>query len=413
MGMRDHRGDQSLRLLMEGYAWLPGLRRSTGSDVVRTRVMGQPVLGLCGPEAAQFFYDEKHVQRHGAIPSPVLGTLFGHGAVHTLDGDAHRQRKSLFLALVNPESVSSLVACVAAAWEDTVVGWRAGHEVVLFDEASRALTAGVRRWAGIPVGTYDVAELAADLVAMVDGFATAGPRHWRARKARKRREAWLGSLVQQVRDNELDAPQGSALELVARHRDADGGLLDPHTAAVELLNVIRPTVAVCWFIAYAGHALHRWPQHREPLRTGGDFAVAFAHELRRFYPFAPFIGGRATHDVTWQGEHVPEGSIVLLDLYGQNHDGRLWTEPYRFDPQRFLDRKIGAWDLVPQGAGDPHTGHRCPGEQFTVALLAELCTRLAGLDYDVPDQDLTISLSRIPARPRSGFRLTPVTSRQT
>ncbi|MFC3895215.1 cytochrome P450 [Lentzea rhizosphaerae] len=405
--MRDRLGDQSLQLLLEGYAWLPGLRRSTGSDVVRTRVMGQPALGLCGPEAAQFFYDEKHVQRHGAIPGPVLSTLFGHGAVHTLDGDTHRQRKSLFLSLVTRESIASLVACVAAAWEDTVVGWRAGREVVLFDEASRALTAGVRRWAGVPVETHEVADLAADLVAMVDGFATAGPRHWRARKARNRREAWLASLVQQVRDNELDAPPGSALEVVAGHREADGELLDPHTATVELLNVIRPTVAVCWFVAYAGHALHRWPQHREPLRAGGDFAVAFAHELRRFYPFAPFLGGRAAQDLTWQGEHVPEGSLVLLDLYGQNHDSRLWTNPYRFDPQRFVGREIGDWELVPQGAGDPHTGHRCPGEPFTVALLAELCTRLACLDYDVPEQDLTISLSRIPARPRSGFVLSP------
>lgn len=158
MGMRSRHWDQSLQLLLEGYTWMPGLRRSTGSDVVRTRVMGQPTLGLCGPEAAQFFYDEKHVQRHGAIPSPVLSTLFGHGAVHTLDGDAHRRRKSLFLSLVTPDSVASLVSCVAAAWEDTVVGWRADREVVLFDEASRALTAGVRRWAGVPVGTGEVAE---------------------------------------------------------------------------------------------------------------------------------------------------------------------------------------------------------------------------------------------------------------
>ncbi|KJK46813.1 hypothetical protein UK23_22240 [Lentzea aerocolonigenes] len=47
---------------------------------------------------------------------------------------------------------------------------------------------------------------------------------------------------------------------------------------------------------------------------------------------------------------------------GQDHDSRLWTDPHRFDPRRFLDRAIGARDLVPQGAGDPHTGHRCPGE---------------------------------------------------
>jgi fatty-acid peroxygenase len=111
--------------------------------------------------------------------------------------------------------------------------------------------------------------------------------------------------------------------------EADGELLSPHVAAVELLNVIRPTVAVCWFVAFAGHALHRRSELRQPLRSGGDFAVAFAHELRRFYPFAPFIGGRAVRDLTWEGEPVAAGSLVLLDLYGQNHDSRLWTDPYR------------------------------------------------------------------------------------
>jgi fatty-acid peroxygenase len=34
---------------------------------------------------------------------------------------------------------------------------------------------------------------------------------------------------------------------------------------------------------------------------------------------------------------------------------------------------------------------------------------LAGLRYDVPDQDLTDSLRRIPTRPRSGFVITGVT----
>ncbi|WP_434444278.1 hypothetical protein [Lentzea sp. E54] len=59
-----------------------------------------------------------------------MSTPFGHGAVHTLDGDAHRRR-----------------------WEVAVVGWPADHEVVLFDGASRALTVGVHRRAGVPPET--------------------------------------------------------------------------------------------------------------------------------------------------------------------------------------------------------------------------------------------------------------------
>jgi len=61
--------------------------------------------------------------------------------------------------------------------------------------------------------------------------------------------------------------------------DIDGELLDPTCAAVELLNLIRTTVAVAWFVTFTGDALLRWPEHRTRLRDGDTaYAVAFAHE---------------------------------------------------------------------------------------------------------------------------------------
>jgi fatty-acid peroxygenase len=358
--------------------------------------------------------DEDHIRRYGAIPGPVQRTLFGRGAVHTLDGRAHRIRKSMLLSVMTPDRVALLVDRTASAWDDAAQRWAGVPSVVLFDEASRVLTRAVCGWSGISVREPEMPGVAADLVAMVDGFATLGPRHWRARRARTRREAWLADLVERVRDRTLDAGVGSALHAASHHRDADDRLLDPRIAAVELLTVVRPTVAMSWFVAFAAHALHRWPHHRERLRGGdGEFATAFAHEVRRFYPFAPFIGGRATRRLRWRGHDIPAGSMVLLDLYGQNHDERLWPQPYRFDPDRFLDRfgghvrgrPIDEYVLVPQGAGDPATGHRCPGEGITVGLLSALSARLARLEYDVVDQDLTIPLHRIPTRPRDGLRL--------
>jgi fatty-acid peroxygenase len=246
---------------------------------------------------------------------------------------------------------------------------------VLFDEASRVITRAVCDWAGIPFDRSRVRRVAADLIAMVDGFATLGPRHWRARMARGRRERWLAAVVRQVRAGRIRAPEGSALEVVARYTDVDGELLEAKRAAVELLNIIRPTVAVSWFVAFTGHALHRWPEHRARLRDGDlAYAVAFAHEVRRFYPFAPFVGGRAVKDLIWQGEHIPAASVVLLDIFGQDHDPALWPEPYRFRPQRFLDREPDPDELIPQGGADARTGHRCPGEDVTVALLAAFAT---------------------------------------
>jgi fatty-acid peroxygenase len=364
--------------------------------------MGMRALGLEGPEAARFFYDEDHVRREGALPEPALGTLFGKGAVHTLDGEAHRVRKAMFVALLMGDGIDGLVERATAAWDDAVRVWAQRQEIVLADEAARVLTRAVCRWAGVPLADDGVPESARDLTALVDGFATGGPRHWRARRARGRRERWLARLVEDVRAGTVAVPERSAVSVVAHHLDSDGKPLEARVAAVELLNIIRPTVAVSWFLAFSGHALIRWPQYRGKL-AGGDpaFAEAFAHEVRRFYPFAPFVGGRTPRAVEWEGERVPAGTMVLLDLYGQNHDPDVWGDPYAFRPERFLDREIGAFDLVPQGGGDPRTGHRCPGEQITVALLSALAVRLARLECDVPDQDLTIALHRIPAMPRS------------
>jgi len=406
---RRPRLDQSIPMLAKGYAWLPDRRRAAGRGTVHTRVMLRRALAVEGPAGARFVYDEDHVRR-GALPEPVVSTLFGHGAVHTLDGEAHRVRKAMFVHLLMGEGVGALVDRVTGAWDDAAHRWAQQDRVVLFDEAARVLTRGVCDWAAVPLTDDELPALARDLTTLVDGFATGAPRHWRARRVRQRREAWLAGIVSDVRSGARAVPAGSVLATVAAHRDADGELLEPRVAAVEVLNVIRPTVAVCWFVAFSAHALHRWPENRDRLRDGGTaFAQAFAHEVRRFYPFAPFIGGRSPREVEWDGEGVPAGSMVLLDLWGTDHDPQLFPEPYSFRPERFLAgdevREIGAWELVPQGAGDPRTGHRCPGEDITVSLLSALAIRLARLEYQLPPQDLTISLSRIPARPASGVVL--------
>ncbi|WP_182886196.1 cytochrome P450 [Microbispora sp. H10885] len=402
--------DTTLLLLLEGYAWLPSRWREAQGEMIRTRLLGQRAVVLRGPDAARFFYDDNHVQRAPALPEPIKSTLFGHGAVHGLDQGAHRARKAMFMGLMTPESVASLVRETTAAWDETVATWPGRGEVVLFDEAARVLTTGVCRWAGIPLDEEEAGPLAADLVAMVDGFGSPGARHWRARGARVRREAWLAEMVEDVRRGGSRVPPTSALGVVAAHREPDGQPLAARLAAVELLNLVRPTVAVAWFLTFAAHAMHNWPVTRVRLNddVDGAYAEAFAHEVRRFYPFAPFVAGKAAKDLTWKGEPILADWLVLLDVWGQNHDPALWPNPCSFDPQRFIGREIGPYDLIPQGGGDPATGHRCPGEPVAVGLLGALAPRLARLDYTLPPQDLTVSPYRIPARVADGFVLRPV-----
>ncbi|SDJ44368.1 cytochrome P450 [Streptomyces indicus] len=405
--MRVREPDQTLPLLADGYRWLPAQWEQTDGPMVRTRLMGRPAVAVRGPEAVRFFYEEPRIERHDALPGPVLSTLFGHGAVHTLDGRDHQVRKAMFVDLLkDPDRVEALASTVGAAWDTAAEQWTDGRRVVLFDESARLLTRAVCRWAGLPLDASRVDDVTRDLVAMVDGFATAGPRHIRARRARRRAEQGLMRLVTRIRTGERKADPGSVLDAVVHHQGADGLLIDTHTTAVELLNILRPTVAISWFVAFAGHALHEWPDQKRLLREGGEeYARAFAHEVRRHYPFAPFVAGVAQEELHHRGEPIEAGTLVLLDLYGHDHDAELWVRPDDFDPGRFTGRTPERDELIPQGGGDASAGHRCPGEDITVRLLGLLSLRLARLEYRMPAQDLRIPLERIPTRPKSGVVL--------
>src|SRR5690606_9683065 len=133
------------------------------------------------------------------------------------------------------------------------------------------------------------------------------------------------------------------------------------------------------------------------------------HEVRRFYPFFPFVGARAGGDFEWGGYRIPSGARVLLDLYGTNHDARWWPQPGQFQPERFRDWDGDPFTLIPQGGGDHYAGHRCAGEWLTIALMKTALEFLTtSIRYDVPAQDLRVSLSRMPAAPASGFVMSNV-----
>jgi fatty-acid peroxygenase len=189
----------------------------------------------------------------------------------------------------------------------------------------------------------------------------------------------------------------------------DGRLLDEAVAATELLNVVRPTVAVAYFVAFAALAMHTYPEWRPRLASGDEAVLeAFAHEVRRFYPFAPALGAKVRREFTWLGHRFTRGSLVMLDVFGTDRDPQAWPDPERFDPDRFIGREPDKLAWVPHGDGDPATSHRCAGEGVTTELLKTAERYLAGLRYDIPSQDLRVPLTRMPTRPHSGFVMTNV-----
>ena len=401
--------DSTLALLREGYHWIQGQCERHGSDVFRARLAGREVICMRGAEAARLFYDPARFRRAGAAPRRIQKSLFGERGVQTLDGQAHVHRKAMFMSLMTPEGIDHLVNLHERNWHAAIADWETRERVVLFDQAQEILCKAVCAWAGVPLDTTEARARATQLGHMVDAFGALGPRHWRGRVARRRTEAWIEDFVHAVRNGELpvaELPGG----VVALHRGRDGRLLEPRVAAVEILNLLRPTVAIATYVAFAALALHEFPEVRRRLPSGnGQYLRWFVQEVRRYYPFGPFLGARVRQAFEWRGHEFSEGLLVLLDIYGTNHDARLWPDPDSFRPERFRDWQGGAYDCIPQGGGDHYSGHRCAGEWLTIALLGSAVRQLTGaMNYEVPEQRLAYSLRRMPTGPPSGFVIAKV-----
>jgi len=395
--------DSTLALLNEGYAFIPRRCQRYRSDIFETRLMLTKAICMTGEEAAEVFYEPGRFTRKGALPQTTLRLLQDRGSVQVMDGEAHRWRKRMFMSLMTPEGVEQLVDATAEEWCARIGKWERMGEVVLFHEVEEILCRAACGWAGVPLSESESKQRTREFAAMIDGAGSAGPRNWRGLILRQRTERWIRDVIERVRAGELEVADGSAAHVIAWHRDLNGEQLDTKVAAVELINVLRPVVAVARFVTFAALALHEHPECRQTLRAGGDAYIGlFVQEVRRFYPFFPFVGGRVLDDFEWRGRRFAKGAWVLLDLYGTNHDTRVWYEPGAFRPERFHRWDGSAFNFIPQGGGDHHDNHRCAGEWVTIELMKRTVHLLTEeMQYDVPEQDLRIDTSRMPTIPKS------------
>jgi fatty-acid peroxygenase len=396
-------GDLALKLWREGYRALAAERlRHEDPDAFPGTLLGRRTAVVRGPEGVRLFYDADVVERRRAVPAPLAALLFGRGAVHGLDGAEHAARKRLFLDLLTEERFAPLADAVAKELTRRAGTW-AGHEVVVHDELVETYGGEVIRWAGVDLPEAQRRRWSHRLAAIVDGFGMAGTAYARGWAARTVADRWAARLVDEARSGRRPAPADSVLAALA------GADLPARVAGVELLNVLRPAVAVAWPGTFAVLALSQHPQWRENLRAltaGGDDVdtrrVAFGHEVRRLYPFVPALAGRTRRPVRAAGVDLQRGDRIVLDVVGTDQDPQLWHDPHEFLPDRFADVQPDPHTYVPQGGGDPATGHRCPGESLTVRLLAETIGVVADLDFEVVSRP-AYDPARMPTRPADGL----------
>ena len=131
--------DDTLFLLLEGYGWLPALRRRAPGAVARTRLLGRRAVAICGPDAARFFYEDDGIRRGPAPPHLVRTTHFVRGGGVHPDGITREARRAMFLPVLHGDAAADLVGRAVAAWDAAVLEEVYKRQVVLFDRVAQVL----------------------------------------------------------------------------------------------------------------------------------------------------------------------------------------------------------------------------------------------------------------------------------
>ncbi|MGR6740658.1 cytochrome P450 [Microbacterium sp. F1-18] len=412
--------DDSPQLLLRGYGFGERIwkRVRAGARSAPMGLLGDPAIFVRGAEGVEVFYDEDRVHRHGAMPGIVQETLFGHGSVHSLDGQDHRHRKATFLDVAyEDEQVERLRPHLVAQWRSEIDEWVAGGDRSAYDAAVGAFGRAVMQWAGLPGTPAAKTRWAARLAQIVDGFGVPySPEYLLAWVNRRWSDRHAQHLIEAVRDGDLDSDPGTALDAWAWHRDRAGVLLPARLAGIELQNSMRPMIAVARFVAFAAKELHDRPEWRQRIAAetaeretldGGPLAVAFAQEVRRTAPFVPMLPARAVADIELDGQRVAAGGRIVLDILGTNLDDRSWERAGEFTPERFIgvDDYEALPAFIPHGGADVATGHRCPGEKLAIAGLATAIAALSHPGVTILGDGLEVNTRRLPTKPASGGRV--------
>jgi cytochrome P450 family 135 len=181
------------------------------------------------------------------------------------------------------------------------------------------------------------------------------------------------------------------LSMLVAARHDDGSPMSEAEMRDELLTLLvagHETTATS--LSWAMERLVRHPEKLERLRAealAGDdaYLTATIQETLRLRPVIVLVARRLTEPVEIGGYVLPAGVTVTPCIHLIHRDPRIYPEPERFLPERFLETPPGTYTWIPFGGGV----RRCLGASF------------AQFEMSVVLRELVKRREVRPARPRS------------
>ena len=336
-----------------------------------------------------------------------INAVVGEG-LFTSRGELHARQQRLMLPVFRKSRIEAYAAQMAELSRNTRDQWEPGKVIDIADEMMKlTMVIAARALFSHDIGD-DTHNVSRNIDTVLEFFTRLSspflklslalplPSSRRFKRAVRDLDAVIYRMIERRRRDEAKGNDLLSLLMQARDDETRGGMSEKQLRDEVLTLLIAGHETTANVLSWIFYLLARAPEVESLLYSEAKAVLAgrpgfaatdvdrLAHCRRvileglRLYPPGWFVGREAASDVQLGGYTVPKGSVVMLSQYVMHRDGRYFTEPDRFKPERwegdFLERlPRGAY--FPFSAGDRH----CIGEGFAwqeaLLILATLVER--------------------------------------
>jgi cytochrome P450 len=361
-----------------------------------------PMVIFSHPEAVKEIFaadpDELRAGEANVILEPILGTH----SLLLLDGAQHLRERRLMLPSFHGERMRYYGNTMRATTDRVIDRWPLGSPFPIHPEMQRiTLEVIFKTVFGLENGDHErLREKLVELISIAVNPVWLMPfMRWNfgpwARVVRLKHDVH-DLLTAEIRARRAGSVERQdVLSILIAARDENGEPMSEEELRDEMITLLlagHETTATA--LAWSVHRLIEHPavlervraelhdvigeRPVEPEHVGKlEYLEAFVKEVMRLNPIIPEVGRLLTHRTHIGGWKLPAGAVAAPSIYLTQRRADVWSDPERFDPERFLGARPLPHEYFPFGGGV----RRCIGMAFAIyemkIVLAELLQRVS------------------------------------
>lgn len=384
-------------------AFFQNLAQNYG-DISYFRLGPQQAFFLNHPDYIKAVLVTNHQNFNKGLALQRAKRLLGEGLL-TSEGEFHRRQRRLAQPAFHRARVASYATVMTDYASQACERWHDGDTLDISEEMMRLTLGIVGKTLFDADVVSDAREVGEAMTVVMDLFNTITipffelleklplPQLRRFDSAKAKLDAIIYRLVEERRRGGDDRGDLLSMLLLAQDTEGDGGQMTDAQLRDEVMTIFlagHETTANA--LTWTWYLLSQNPEvesklHEEIDRVLAGRMPAFEDvaqlkytemvlaESMRLYPPAWALGRLAIDEIEIGGYVVPARSLVLMSQYVMHRDPRYFTDPFRFDPDRWT---ADSRDARPQFSYFPFGGgpRRCIGEGFAwmegILLIAAL-----------------------------------------